>query len=449
MKRLYTIIALLSLTLLAVSCGGGARRHARNPNPFNPVYKIAILPLYNDTSSVKGPVMVRKGIFKRLERYHYSIKPLEETDKILRDRLGVTLGKQIPLVDIERLRDELDVDALLYGYLLNFDSVTLGVYNARKVRAAFRLVDAGSGETIWSRGQGVQIVMRSKGTGSIFKDSKSEELPARIPGLKGIPGADKWKTLKKFKDVRGDVGFAIGLTELLVTKTLRINLRYETGRMLDIIVRDFPAGPGRAVVYTALEGSEDVSEETKSSLLYPVPYLGLKDKDDFTASINMVVTDKESAREDHFRIIIKKRGGDIRSAYTGEDGKDVAVIITKADGDDILLYPKEKKFILMSKGSKSSEEVISKEPAGVEASTDSEGKHVRKYKVTVSKDAVVLRRGYVWESEGFPVKADFEDDDSKTVMVIEGLHFQRSPGALFEIPEDYTETNPYRLMNED
>ena len=444
MKRLPALIALLSLALFIVSCGGGARRYAKSPNPYNPVYRIAILPLYNDTLSVKGPVMVRKELFKRLTRYHYSIKPLEETDKILRDRLGVTLGKQVPLVDIERLKDELGVDALVYGYLLNFDSVTLGVYNTRKVRAAFRLVNAGSGETIWSRGQGVQIIMRSKGTGSIFKGDKSEELPARIPGLQGIPGADKWKTLKKFKDMRGDVGFAIGLTELLITKTLKINLRYETRKMLDIIVRNFPPGPGGAASHRP-EDIKAAIEEATSSLLFPTPYLGLEDKDDFTASITMTVGDKDNGREESFKMMIAKRAGDLRSAYIGADGKEEAVIITKATGEEILLYPERKKFIRVEGKQANSEEKISKDFTEIDTIDDNT---VKKYKVTATKAGEVVRQGFVWEASGFPIRAEFEDDDSKTTLIIEGVRFQRPLSALFEIPEEYTETNPYELMNQ-
>lgn len=447
MKKLSFLIALLSIMFLTVSCGGAARRHTVASHPLNPDYRIAILPLYNDTLSVKGPVMVRKVLFKKLKGYHYSVKDLNETDKILRDRLGVTLGKQIALVDRELLKDELGVDALLYGYLLNFDSITLGAYNARKVRAAFKLVDAESGEVLWSRAQGVKTTMSAKGVGSLFKDrDKGEDLSARIPGLKEIPGIGKWKTLNNFKDVPAEAAVFLGFTELLVTKVLRVNLLGQTKKMVQIIAKDFPSNLGDRTVYSKFAGDlEEIAyKNTKSSLLYPVPYLGLKDKEDFTASIAMVVIDKDSGREDVFKIIIAKRGGNIRSSYLEADGEEKAAIIMTDDGKEIFLYPEKKKFITVETQDSSHEEDISIDFEVFD------NKGVSRYSVTVAiEGSSPIRKGLLWERDGFPIRAEFEDDESKTTITVEDVGFRRPLNSLFEIPEDYTETDTYGLTSQE
>lgn len=447
MKRLSALIIVLSIMLLTVSCGGAARRHTAPPNPLNSTYRIAILPLYNDTMSVKGPVMVRKVLFKKLKGYHYSVKDLNETDKILRDRLGVTLGKQIALVDRELLKNELGVDALLYGYLLNFDSVTLGAYNVRKVRAAFKLVDAESGEVLWSRAQGVKTTLSAKGVGSLFKDrDKGEDISTRIPGLEEIPGIGKWKTMNDFKDVPAEAAVLIGFTELLVTKVLRVNLLSQTKKMVSIITRDFPRELGDKIAYSKV--ADDLEEiaykKTKSSLLYPVPYLGLRDKEDFTASITMIVIDKDSGREDRFEVIIAKRGGNIRSSYLDAAGEEKAAVIITDDGKEIFLYPEKKKFIVMETQDSNHEEDISIDFEGFD------NKGLSRYSVTVaSEGSSPIRKGLIWERDGFPIRAEFEDDGSKTTITVEDVGFRRPLNALFEIPEDYTETDTYGLTSQE
>ena len=69
----------------------------------NPLKRVAILPLKNDTNDVDGPEVMRKKMVQALERRSYVVKDLKETDQILRDRMGITLGGQLDLTTAQKL----------------------------------------------------------------------------------------------------------------------------------------------------------------------------------------------------------------------------------------------------------------------------------------------------------------------------------------------------------
>ena len=108
--------------------------------------------------------MLRKKLAQALENRSYVVKDLKETDKILRDRMGITLGGQLSLTTAQELGRELGVEGVLYGTLMDFDESTLGAINVKKVRGKFKIVNATTGQTVWERGLGVrsELVMQSK-----------------------------------------------------------------------------------------------------------------------------------------------------------------------------------------------------------------------------------------------------------------------------------------------
>jgi hypothetical protein len=87
----------------------------------------------------------------------------KETDQILRDRMGITLGGQLSLTTAQKLGEELEVEGVLYGTLMDFDESTLGAINIKKVRGKFMLVNTMTGQARWERGLGVrsELIMRA------------------------------------------------------------------------------------------------------------------------------------------------------------------------------------------------------------------------------------------------------------------------------------------------
>jgi len=250
-KLARTCLLILTAALL-ISCGLPAIKVT--PNYGNPVHSIAVLPLYNATNDVDGPMVIRELVDGRLRNYHYDVKPLNTVDETLRDKFGITLGSQLDYSTPEKLGEELGVDAVLYGYLLNFDTLTTIVYNVKKVRAAFRLVDVKSGKTIWTGAKGVRAVVsmggRDKGGAaveavgeSLDKDSGTDIFKT-IPGLADIPGVNDWHKTQSRHEKSAANAAIFSLGEQLITTAFRVYLRMESDEMLNIIMSSFPAGPG-------------------------------------------------------------------------------------------------------------------------------------------------------------------------------------------------------------
>lgn len=241
--------ALLLVMLAVVLSACAATIYRVPPNPSNPVYTVAVLPVYNATNDVEGPMLVREEFTSRLEGRHYRIMPAAEVDRILADRMGITLGDQLEMTDPQTLGEMLGVDGVVYGWLLNFDDITTGIYNARKVRAGFRLVETRTGSTLWAGGLGVKNIIAGGDVGvgiaAINEISgRDREVLGSIKGLDGIPGLDQWHIIRA--QARNDVGeaAAVAIGTKLLSKALGVHLVHETSVMLNRVTRDFPAGPG-------------------------------------------------------------------------------------------------------------------------------------------------------------------------------------------------------------
>ena len=213
---------------------------------------MAVLPFYNATNDVGGPKAIREEFQKRVQHRHYSVMPLREVDEVLLNQMGITLGSQLELTGPAQLGGVLGVDGVVYGYVLNFDDVTTGLYNVKKVRAGFKLVDTRTGRVVWSSGLGVKRVIAGSKAGiglTIMKEAKEDALDSysAIKGLEEIEGIEDWHII--FAGATEKVGDAaiISLGEKIITKALGVHLRIETDSMLDRVMARLPSGPGRPV----------------------------------------------------------------------------------------------------------------------------------------------------------------------------------------------------------
>lgn len=238
-----------ALALFLASCA--ARLPVYAPDASNPVYTVAVLPFYNATNDVGGPAALRQEVHRRVARMHYNAMPLKEVDETLYNRMGITLGSQLELTDTVELGRTLGVDAVVYGYVLDFDDVTTGVYNVKKVRAGFKLVDAVSGEIIWTGGQGVKSVISGGGSigagASVIKEigeGSDIELFHTIKGLEDVEGVEHWHIIRAAPLKKIEEAAMISLGETLITKAFGVHLWLEYNTMLDLAMRGFPPGPG-------------------------------------------------------------------------------------------------------------------------------------------------------------------------------------------------------------
>jgi hypothetical protein len=235
-----SLIVVVVVVLAAVLAGCPARRP---PTMYfdasNPLKRVAVLPMRNDTNDVDGPGVVRQKMIQSLQNRSYSVQDVKETDQILRDRMGITLGGQLELTTPKELGETLGVEGVLYGTLMDFDEMTTGAYNVKKVRGTFKLINTANEQIVWQRGLGVRSEMHMGGSGGriaagIARAADSDE--------KEVP----WVTISQTKLQTKNVGesFAIGLGTKLLSQALRIHLEYESSELARRVSDNLPWGPG-------------------------------------------------------------------------------------------------------------------------------------------------------------------------------------------------------------
>lgn len=116
---------------------------------YVPPQKVAVLPMANRSNDLKGHEYVRQEFAQGIERKGYVVLPLQETDEILRTKLGINEGGQLNSVTPQKVGEALGVDAVIYGDLLDFKFVNIGFYQNKFVEADFRMVDTKSGQALW------------------------------------------------------------------------------------------------------------------------------------------------------------------------------------------------------------------------------------------------------------------------------------------------------------
>lgn len=255
------------------------------PDLTNPIKTVAVLPLVNQTNDVEAPGYVREELVLRLQAMQYRVQPTRETDQILRDRLGITLGRQVDMTTPQALGASLGVDGVVYGVLDDFSTTVAGVLTEKKVRARFTLVRAADGSLFWSNGAGVigrirvsggvsgkvatgleaaSRVQAAKETAEQAVRATGAESPGRLPG--GLDGVTApWFTLPTVEiggskeprqGAEGEnvaAGLALGLGERLVEKAVGKPLYQEVRLMMNLIVRPDAVAAAEAAALQRLE----------------------------------------------------------------------------------------------------------------------------------------------------------------------------------------------------
>ncbi|MBN4054292.1 DUF799 family lipoprotein [Nitrospira defluvii] len=237
----------MALTTLTYGCA--ARQISRPPNPSNPIRSIAILPMLNNSDDVEAPTRVREAFYNRIKNFHYDVTPLEETNRILNEQMGITLGRQLDMATAQKLGETLGVDGVFYGYLLNFDEITIGVLNTHKVRMGWKLVDTKTGKITWGKGI---AVMRAESIGGFAGMGSNEAekvgpLPGSADPMAEMPGLEKWVILEN-KSVGVAEGLVMGLGGKLIGSITGSSLKKEMEQALNRIFSGMPVGPGSSAI---------------------------------------------------------------------------------------------------------------------------------------------------------------------------------------------------------
>ncbi len=239
------------------------------PDRANPVRTVAVLPLVNNTNDVEAPGYVRDELVLRLVAMQYAVQPVSQTDQLLRDHMGITLGRQLDMATVQQLSGALGVDGMMYGVLDDFSTTIAGVLTEKKVRARFVLVRTSDGALFWSNGAGVigrirvsggvsgKVATGMEAASRVEATKESAEQAKKAAGTESVGklpgGLDRvtapWFTLptveiggdkEKQKGKEGEhvaAGLMLGLGERLVEKAAGKPLYQEVRLMMNLIVR--------------------------------------------------------------------------------------------------------------------------------------------------------------------------------------------------------------------
>jgi hypothetical protein len=413
----------------------------------NPLKRVAILPMKNDTNDVDGPEVLRKKMAQALEYRSYVVKDLHETDKILRDRMGITLGGQLNLITAQDLGRELGVDGVLYGTLMDFDETTLGAINVKKVRGKFKLVNTMNGQTIWERGLGVRSELTMQNKYGLAASIASRAVDARD---KEVP----WVTIDSTTTGSNKIGesFAIGLGTKLLSKAAGFHLDHESTVLARLVTDNLPWGPGPADV-VPMPAPKIVIPEVKMPVPPSFGYLDWEGKRHFTAVVHTVSFDKIRNEPFTMEMLVAVSAKRMRmdmdlSKLNDQDAASPIskmVIITRGDKKtSYTLYPDLRRYLIHTEA-----DMIYERPRVEKTIVGREfiGKHpTDKYRVRITYKDGKVDEGFIWNAidlENMTIKSEVENKDIRVTMELRNIVLRAPPASLFEIPAGYVEAKGY------
>jgi hypothetical protein len=150
-SRAAAVSALILFSALLSAPGCGGRKEVR-PEP-SPVIlptgpKVAVAPMENRTNDLSGSEIIRDAFVEGVGRKGLAVVPVAESDRILRETLGISYGGQLPTTSPEEVCKALGVEAVFYGEVQEWSKTTTGVYNSSTVAAAFRMYRK-DGSLLW------------------------------------------------------------------------------------------------------------------------------------------------------------------------------------------------------------------------------------------------------------------------------------------------------------
>jgi len=397
-------------------------------------YTVAVLPLYNTTNDMDGPVMLRQMFDRKLQPY-YKTMPVTAVDEILRDRAGVTLGGQLTMIEPGKLGEILGVDGLVYGYLLNFEDVKTVFYNVRKVRVAFKLVDTKTGNTVWARGQGVRSV-----TGMIDVVPGDERLQEYmgIKDLEKIPGINQWHDRMNVPSmIKGDYRTALLIPFIAAADTVLSLGTHLAGNISETHLYSFADDATNRIACRVLEGRSALLEKPEEVPKLIFPAFTLFKGVDFTARAVLKTKDLSTGEESVSHITLVKKGGRLRSDRVIGDNK-FSVIVDRNAKKGMILVPESGQYTELSLTEANFEDVhIEKVYLGEETI---DNRVYDKSRVAVIYSDASCQEGVLWESKelkGLIKRLRLRDIDYRIVLEMEDIDTSEPSDDNFRIPSGY------------
>jgi hypothetical protein len=442
------------LVVLTSAIGGCAIPHMPSPtDPGNPLKRVAVLPMKNDTNDVDGPEVVRQKMAEALTRRSYVVMDIKESDQILRDRMGINLGGQLELTTPQKLGETLGVEGVLYGTLMDFDETTTGVYNARKVRGTFKLVNTVTGQTMWARGLGVKTEQGTNSNasglvrlGARASDARDKDAPWVL--------LSSTTTNQSAKD-----SFIMGLGTKLLTKAIGIHLEHESKELARLVTDNLGWGPGTGAAPAAPAAALKFDmPEIKAPAPPSFGYMDWEGKKDFYAVVHSVSLNKSDNKSWVMDAPLwitgpkMKMEMDMTKIIEASGAKDASqspmskmTMLNRGDKKTAYtLYPNVKKYMVHTDAGEQGEKPkVEKTKVGSEKI---DGHPCDKYKVVITYKNEKPQEGFIWNARdlgGMTIKSEVESKDYKMTTELKKIVLKSSPASVFEIPQGYVESKNF------
>jgi hypothetical protein len=439
------------LVVLTSVIGGCAIPHMPLPtDPSNPLKRVAVLPMKNDTNDVDGPDVVRQKMAEALTKRSYMVMDVKESDQILRDRMGINLGGQLELTTPQKLGETLGVEGVLYGTLMDFDEITTGLYNAKKVRGTFKLVNTVTGQPIWERGLGVKKEQGTSGLASGLVKLGARAADARD---KDAP----WVLLQSTTTNQSTRDSLImGLGTKLLSKAIGIHLEAESKELARLVTDNLGWGPGTGAAAPAV--LKIAMPEIKAPAPPSFGYMDWEGKKDFYAVVHSVSLNKADNKSWVFDAPLWITGQKMKmemdmtkmmqaSGAQNAEQSPMSKMTMLSRGDKKMsytLYPNVQKFMVHTAAEQQDEKPkVEKTKVGSETI---DGHPCDKYKVTITYKSEKPQEGFIWNARdlgGMTIRSEVENKDFKMTTDLKNIVLKSSPASVFEIPQGYTESKDF------
>jgi hypothetical protein len=445
LKKYVRYLAAITLLAAAAGCLPPPSHFPRDYS--NPIKRVAILPMTNDTNDVDGPELMRKKMAQALERRSYVVQDLKQTDQVLRDRMGITLGGQLSLTTAQKLGEELEVEGVLYGTLMDFDESTLGAINIKKVRGKFMLVNTMTGQAMWERGLGVrgELIMKSKYAAAAAiaaraADARDKDAP--------------WVTIESVTTGSDKIGdsLAIGLGSKLFSKAIGLHLDHESTELARLITDNLPWGPGPGAVPT-MPAPRLVMPEIKTPEPPSFGYMDWEGKRDFSAVVYSVSLDKN--RKEPFSLEMPiavasnsmRMDMDMSKMNKGDSTSPLSKMVMINRGDkktSYTLYPNAQRYMVHAKTEATEEKPkVEKTLVGSEVIA---AHPTNKFRVRIIYKDGRVEEGFIWNAkdlDGMTIRSEVENTNYKVTTEVRNIVLKTPDASLFEIPAGYTEAKGF------
>jgi hypothetical protein len=142
-------LILVSVLLSASGCGGRKEVRPEPPPVILPAGpRVAVAPMENMSNDLSASDIIRDAFVEGVTQKGFAVVPVAESDRILRETLGISYGGQLPSTTPEEVCKTLGVEAVFYGDVQEFSKTTTGFINSSIVAAAFRMFGK-DGSLLW------------------------------------------------------------------------------------------------------------------------------------------------------------------------------------------------------------------------------------------------------------------------------------------------------------